>query len=125
MQQHQAPPQWQPSPFAPAPPRKQRSIRAFGMVAAFILTLIFGMSIGHVTEKAPATCVTALNDAETVMRGDVGPAFTVAGDAIRAATSRDLAGLTAATAKLDAARPKLDADIQTYNSDAGACRASH
>ena len=74
-------------------------------------------------EKAPAACMQALDDAEVVM--DLSrQAILAMAEGADAGSRLDVAGIEAATEKVQALTPKMGDARQAYNGAAGQCRGA-
>lgn len=74
-------------------------------------------------EVAPTACLTALDNADDLNAVNA-DAFAVVADMFDAASSFDVAGINAGSAKLDKLQPEVAAAAAAYREEADACRAN-
>jgi hypothetical protein len=105
-----------------------RRALAVGVVLV-IGAVAFGLgtaSTGHPaapTNRTPAVCLTALDDAERVV-ALAHDAMGVEADAMGAAGRLDADGIDEQTAKLAAMTPQVQDAVNAYNTAAAACRSA-
>ena len=145
--QHPTPqPPYTPAPGylpPPPPPPVKAPKRRVGLVLAVAASVVAGIAIGsaatgsaepttktetvtetETVEVAPQSCLDALDAAEGLVHRGVVPAFDASADAMDAASRFDVAGINAATARMNRLTPRIERYVGDYNAAADSCRSA-
>lgn len=93
------------------------------VIGASALLAVAGCGTGNATQQPPASCVSALADADTVI--DIqAQALHIGGDAIGSAYDHDAYALSRQNDRLGALVPKLTAARDAYDRDSALCKGA-